>query len=437
VRRRSRLGLLAAFAAAGAVVLPSAALANDAGSVTHTAGAVSATLEWDKADLGIGNPRLFVTRAGVRYDQPIADICIVVPDAGIEDASQSAVKVADLNGDGEPEILVDVFSGGAHCCVTTRLLSWNGATGYATKDIFWGDLGYVLEDADGDGRQELVGADPRFSAAFTAYAGSGFPPQVLAVGAGGVVSDVTRAFPKLVRADAAKRLKVLRKARRGDDVRGIAAAYVADEYLLGRGMVGTRELDRLQRKGLVTAKFKPYVVKRLKAWGYRGGVAKASAASGSIPLDRVTLNGYAGALSVASKLSGPARTRSARFGVTITEPETTTDGASSGAGSHATLVSRVAERGRPPVALQARSTPCGGFTAVVGTATPRIARITVRHADGTTDGLRLRTAPAGWHYKGHFVGQFLDSASKVVSARAVDSAGHTVLTVKLAGGAAC
>ena len=85
----------------------------------------------------------------------------------------------------------------------------------------------------------------------------------------GATVDVTRRFPKLVRADAASRLKQLRKARRGDDVRGIAAAYVADQYLLGHGSVGTRELDRLQRKGLVRKAFKPYLLKKLKAWHYR------------------------------------------------------------------------------------------------------------------------------------------------------------------------
>lgn len=263
---------MAALACGLAATSATPALANDAGSVTHASGDVSATIVWDTAEFGIGNPRLFVVRAGVRYDIPIADICqegcIVVPDdSNPEAAASSAVKVADLDGDGEPEVLVDTFSGGAHCCVTARLLTWDG-TGYATKDIEYRDVGYSLEDADGDGRPELVGYDPRFSAAFTAYAASAFPPQVLQVDHGTTV-DVTRKFPKLVRADAAARLKELRKARRGEDVRGLLAAYVADEYLLGKGSTGTREIDRLRRKGLVRAAFKPYLLRRLKAWKYR------------------------------------------------------------------------------------------------------------------------------------------------------------------------
>jgi hypothetical protein len=273
-QRRRRAALWAAATALGALVLAPAAPANDAGSVTHSAGAVSATLEWDRADYGVANPRLFVVRDGVRYDLTIADICqegcILVPDdpgTPNDPAAASMVKVADLDGDGEPEVLVDTFSGGAHCCLTTRLLSFNG-TGYTPKDINYRDAGYQLKDADGDGRFELVGQDPIFAGAFTAFAGSALPPQVLAVDHGNVV-DVTRKHPKLIRADAATLLKDLRKAKRGDDVRGVLAAYVADQYLLGRGATGRTEIDRQRRKGRVTTSFGPYLLKKLKAWHYR------------------------------------------------------------------------------------------------------------------------------------------------------------------------
>jgi hypothetical protein len=269
----SRLGALlvataVAVAAAGLGAAP--ALANDAGSVTHSAGQTSATIAWDKAEYGIANPRLSVTRAGTRYDLTIVDVCeegcIVVEDDG-GDPATSAVKVADLDADGEPEVLVDTFSGGAHCCVTARLLTWNG-TGYTPKDISYGDVGYSLKDANGDGRPELVGYDPRFSAVFTAFAGSAFPPQILQVDHGTTV-DVTRAFPSVVAADARLRLRDLRKAKRSDDVRGILAAYVADQYLLGKGRVGTAEVDRQRRARRVSAGYKKELLRRLKGWKYR------------------------------------------------------------------------------------------------------------------------------------------------------------------------
>jgi hypothetical protein len=266
--RRSGAAALLAGASLAAGAGP--ALANDAGSVTHSAGQTSATIEWDKADYGIANPRLYVLRAGVRYDLTIVDVCeegcIVAEDAG-GDPATSAVKVADLDADGEPEVLVDTFSGGAHCCVTARLLTWDG-TSYTPKDIFYGDVGYSLKDANGDGRPELVGYDPRFSAVFTAFAGSAFPPQVFQVEKGTTV-DVTRQFPSVVRADAKLRLRDLRKAKRGDDVRGVLAAYVADQYLLGKGKVGTTEIDRQRRARRVSAGYKKELLRRLKGWKYR------------------------------------------------------------------------------------------------------------------------------------------------------------------------
>jgi hypothetical protein len=273
-RRQQRRAVIVGGAALAAASLgagaASPARANDAGSVTDSAGQVSATIEWDKADYGIANPRLHVERAGVRYDVTIVDVCdegcIVVQDDG-DDRATSAVKVADLDGDGEPEVLVDTFSGGAHCCLTARVLTWNGS-GYTPTDIDYRDVSYAVKDADGDGRPELVGQDPVFSAAFTAFAASAFPPLVYHVEHGKLV-DVTRTFPKLVRADAAALLKDLRKAKRGDDVRGILAAYVADQYLLGKGATGKAEIERQRRKGRVTKSFGPYVLKKLKAWHYR------------------------------------------------------------------------------------------------------------------------------------------------------------------------
>ena len=81
--------------------------------------------------------------------------------------------------------------------------------------------------------------------------------------------DDTKQFPSLIRTDAAARLKELRKARKGDDVRGVLAAYVADEYLLGKGAIAARELDRQRRAKHISKSFKPYVLKKLHAWGYR------------------------------------------------------------------------------------------------------------------------------------------------------------------------
>lgn len=269
MRRRPRrsgavgvaLGLAAAVAAALGAAVP--ASANDAGSVTKTDGAVSATLAWDAADFGVANPRLAVTRAGTQYDPAIADDCL---EGCI--LTTDALKVVDLDGDEEPEVLVDTFSGGAHCCLSLRLYRWTGA-GYARTSIDWGDVSYTLRDLDHDEVPELVGSDPIFSAAFTAYALSSFPPLVLRWDAGRT-ENVTRKFPGLVRKDLAAQRKLLRKAiKRRFDVKGVLAALVADEYLLDRGPAGLREVDRQRRAHRVGKGYKKSLLRFLRRGGYR------------------------------------------------------------------------------------------------------------------------------------------------------------------------
>ncbi|WP_051222197.1 hypothetical protein [Conexibacter woesei] len=251
---------------------PAAAHAAAAGSVTHAAGAVSATVAWDATadagDLGIANPQLWVVRGGVRYDLTIADICeegcVLSADSR---AFPSILKVADLDGDGEPEVLVDTFSGGAHCCLTTRVEVWDG-TGYRSHDVQWGDVEYTLKDADGNGTQELVGSDPRFAYAFSSYADSGFPVLVYNL-VGGRPVDTTKKYPKLIEHDAFHWRGDVRAARRGADVRGILAAYAADEYRLGRGRNATAEIAHQRRLGHISKAFGPFLLKRLRAWQYR------------------------------------------------------------------------------------------------------------------------------------------------------------------------
>jgi hypothetical protein len=260
--------------AVGALALGATpALANDAGTITHTTGAVSATVSWSAAEFGIADPKLVVVRGGAPFDVPVTDICaegcIIAPDDARTAPLDSSLKVADLDLDGGPEVLLDTFSGGAHCCVTTRVLTFDGA-GYRPTDIEWRDVGYTLTDLDRDGRLELNGYDPAFSAAFTAFAASAFPPLILHVDHGRTV-DVTRSFPAVVRKDAQRQRRLLRRLKRSDDVRGVLAAYVADEYLLGRGKVGLAEIDHQRRRKayLVTAGYRKTLLRRLKAWGYR------------------------------------------------------------------------------------------------------------------------------------------------------------------------
>jgi hypothetical protein len=254
--RRLHRALLAGASLALALVAPGVASAADGGSATASAGAVQATLTWAAAQYGNKDPHLVVTRAGA----PAFDASpVVAGSACSEDGCAYAasgkrdapLQVVDLDADGEPEVLVDAYTGGAHCCALTEILRFNG-TAYATSEASWGNIGYELKDLDRHGRPDFVTADDAFSYAFSSYAGSYHPPLVLDYDATakGFFTDVTRRFPALARKNAKDALHTLARARRQHfETLGVVSAYVADLYLLGRGREVRPYLARARKRG--------------------------------------------------------------------------------------------------------------------------------------------------------------------------------------------
>ena len=91
-----------------------------------------------------------------------------------------------------PQVVITNFTGGAHCCTQTTILtraprseSWAAITA-ATLD---GD-GYWFEDLNGDGGQELLSLDNAFLYAFDSYAGS-FAPLKISRLSGGDIEDIS------------------------------------------------------------------------------------------------------------------------------------------------------------------------------------------------------------------------------------------------------
>jgi hypothetical protein len=255
--------IAAVMAAATALLLiPAAAPAATPKHASAQGGNVSAQLDWLKLGrYSYGHARLTIVRDGVTVldSATVAPICLGGPCPRSDDAQpqgaasgQGALTVTDLDGDGEPEVIVDLYTGGAHCCSYSRVYRYDAATGTYTDTLhLWGDPGYRLEDLSGDGKPEFVSADDRFAYAFTDYAASGLPIQIVAY-AGGAFTDVTRAYPALIAADAAQWLGDYRHERRRHgpkDLKGIVAAYVADEYLLGDSATGEALLRSAKRRG--------------------------------------------------------------------------------------------------------------------------------------------------------------------------------------------
>jgi hypothetical protein len=232
----------------GALLLTAPAAAAD--QQTATSGSVQATLAYTPVnEFSATGIRLTVTRAGATaYDAPL------LPTGCREDGicrpltteDDGSITLADLDGDGDPEVLVDLYTGGAHCCQVSRFLHWDGAR-YVTADRNWADPGYTVRDLDGDGVPELVSADQRFAYRYGSFAISRFPLQVWRLQRG-VLTDVTRSFRSPLRQDAARALRDARGSLRAYP-RGAIAAWAADRYLLGERAATLRTLRRMARRG--------------------------------------------------------------------------------------------------------------------------------------------------------------------------------------------
>jgi hypothetical protein len=228
-------------------------------------GAVSATLSYDNDPDGDfdRNLRLSIVRAG----QPAHDARVYLSECGDSHcpqpwpgaiAGKRSLQVTDLDADGEPEVLVSLYTGGAHCCWVAQVFRLTPG-GYVFAENWFGDASYDIVGGD------FVTGDARFAYAFTAYAFSRFPVQVMRYRQG-IFSDVTKEFPARIRTDLRRNRKLTAKAlKAGQDARGAIAAYVADAHLLGQGPNALKwAADRVDRPA-----FHRKLKRLLSRWGYR------------------------------------------------------------------------------------------------------------------------------------------------------------------------
>ncbi|MBW4526786.1 MAG: hypothetical protein KME18_16630 [Phormidium tanganyikae FI6-MK23] len=239
-------------------VLGVVALPVRAEQVTKTAqqGTVKAELSYEKvATDGIPQTRnvwLKIQRAGQsafdqaptvnEFDRPMVEFLG-------DDKNDRGFLVRDLNGDQDSEVIADMFTGGAHCCRYSLIYQYDrDQKQYVESRANWGNLGYQLRDLDRDGKTEFYSADDRFAYAFTSYAASAFPIQVLRFEDGKMV-DVTRQYPKEVYSDAYQLWRFYQRLKAGDgEAKGALAAYLADKYLLGQQEDGWNQLRKVYQE---------------------------------------------------------------------------------------------------------------------------------------------------------------------------------------------
>ena len=173
--RRSPL-ILAALLCAAAAAWPAAAAPPGAHRETSRTGTWRATFSYVKKNAGglpsYTNLRLTVSN-GTRqvYDAPV--VSRLASTGQLEPGGfdgTSSVSFRDLDGDGTPELLLNLYTGGAHCCFLTQVLDLVSSPPLK-REIDFADAGSRLIVVAG--RVLFRTNDPVFAYAFTDFADSG------------------------------------------------------------------------------------------------------------------------------------------------------------------------------------------------------------------------------------------------------------------------
>lgn len=173
---------------------------------------------------GLHAPRIRLTDA--------AGAATEITGVGTGYGANAAVSVTRLDAtDVVPQVLVSLFTGGAHCCsVVTVLESRNGQWRTYELGSWDGDTPAMPRDLDGDGVKEFRFADQAFLYTFASYAESWAPPVIQKI-VDGRIQDVSKAAtyrPVFEKAAADSRRACLESSN------GACAAYVASAARAGR-----------------------------------------------------------------------------------------------------------------------------------------------------------------------------------------------------------
>ena len=271
---------LIALAAASVTLVLAAPAAAATRHVVETAvdGSVRAdfSFDYDARDYRFTNPHLTISRGGsVLLDAAVP----APPDTEVQPARyfahKKSVAVHDLDGGGEPEVVLDLYSGGAHCCWYTQVYRYTAsANAYLMVTHGWGNAGYRSVDLDHNGLPEFVSGDDRFAYVFTDFADSSWPVQIWSYRSGRFI-DVTRKHPALIRRDARREWRwAFATQRRAYNV-GFLAAWTADQCLLRHCKSAFKQLGALRRQGRIglgwdrtTRRYLVHLHKFLRRTGY-------------------------------------------------------------------------------------------------------------------------------------------------------------------------
>ncbi len=159
-----------------------------------------------------------------------------------------SLRIRDLDGDKEPEVLADLVSikSGVRCCNYSFIYRYDSAANkYTHVKHFWGNVSYEIVDYGKNDIPEFKSQDGRFSEAFTNYADSRFPLQIWQYRQG-KMQDVSKEYPVEIYTNSAELwLESNKRLSENGEAKGVLAAFMANKYVMGQEAEGWQLLERV------------------------------------------------------------------------------------------------------------------------------------------------------------------------------------------------
>lgn len=272
------------LAAACAVLILSLIWTFSAGAATQTiiSGGVTVTYTYHGTPPLSSNSRLTISEGGtVIYDQPVTSKwCGKHCSPNIIARDRKVIHIVRLTQAGPANVVLDLYSGGAHCCFVEQVFSLTAnPTTVRKAEYNFGNPGVRLVRLNSNDTYDFISANNDFAYAFTDYAASGMPIEIFSF-SHEAFHNVTVSFPSLIRKDAAQWMSAFQSqaGTHYQDSVGLVAAWAADEDMLGHSAGVARFLAAQARAGHLNSALNPttpsgheYVLalqKLLRAQGY-------------------------------------------------------------------------------------------------------------------------------------------------------------------------
>jgi hypothetical protein len=199
-----------------------------------------------------GGYRLTLTSRPVAKDAPpVPVLTVAAPGAppltltgvgGFPGNAVALVGVVKLDPKAaRPAVLMQTFSGGAHCCTTLKLGLLTDGAWRAYEMTFDGDPGKAIVDTTDGAPPVLLISDGNFDYAFASHAGSYLLERAYAV-RGGRLYDISGEARMAARRRDAMGKTLVGCSATTPDRNGACAAYVAAASLLGKRAAAWRKM---------------------------------------------------------------------------------------------------------------------------------------------------------------------------------------------------